>query len=57
MTNLAAMVFEARAVWVTNRWRWAYTIGSIFSGQMLMVAIFGGIWWGGTSLSGVCSMR
>lgn len=57
MTNLAALVFEARAVWQTHRWRWAYVVGSIACGQLLFVAIFGGLWWGGGSVSEVCSMR
>jgi len=57
MTNLAALVFEARAVWQSNRWRWCYVLGSVAAGQALMVAIFGGLWWGGSTVSEVCSLR
>lgn len=57
MTNLAALVFEARAVWQSNRWRWCYVLGSMAAGQALMVAIFGGLYWGGSTVSEVCSLR
>lgn len=54
LSTVSTFAVESRSI-RGNRWRWFYVFGSVILGQLIVLAIVGGVKWSSTGLGPTCA--